>query len=26
LLQDGVYFYLIEFDEKKKSGFIHVIR
>lgn len=26
LLQDGVYFYLLEFDEKKKSGFIHVIR
>ena len=26
LLQDGVYFYLIEFDDKKKSGFIHVIR
>jgi gliding motility-associated-like protein len=25
-LQDGVYFYLLEFDEKKKSGFIHLIR
>jgi gliding motility-associated-like protein len=26
VLQDGVYFYLLEFDEKKKSGFIHLIR
>ena len=26
LLQDGVYFYLLEFDQKKKSGFIHLIR
>jgi gliding motility-associated-like protein len=25
-LGDGVYFYLLEFDEKKKSGFIHLIR
>ena len=26
VLQDGVYFYLLEFDQKKKSGFIHLIR
>jgi gliding motility-associated-like protein len=26
MLQDGVYFYLLEFDTKKKSGFIHLIR
>jgi gliding motility-associated-like protein len=25
-LQDGVYFYLLNFDEKEKSGFIHLIR
>jgi len=26
VLEHGVYFYLLEFEEKKKSGFIHVIR
>jgi hypothetical protein len=25
-LGEGVYFYLLEFDEKNKSGFIHLIR
>ena len=25
-LADGVYFYLLEFDQQKKSGFIHLIR
>ena len=26
ILQDGVYFYLLEVDQQAKSGFIHVIR
>ena len=26
VLEDGVYFYLLEFDQQKKSGFIHVVR
>jgi gliding motility-associated-like protein len=26
ILPDGVYFYLLEFDQKSKSGFIHLIR
>jgi gliding motility-associated-like protein len=26
VLEDGVYFYLLEYDQKKKSGFIHVVR